>query len=443
MTKRPIPTISPATPTTSPLRSAFIGCVLALLAACGGGGGGSAPTAAPPTAADEVKFVTDYLQDWYLWYRQLPAIDPSAWSTPEQALAALKVPQDRYSYIDTAATFDAFFDEGRALGFGFGYALVGGELWIRYVQPHSNAQAAGLRRGDRIIAIDGTPMATLVASNRVDAALGPATEGFSANFDLLRGTAAQSITMTKSWYTLANVLDARVIDRPGGKVGYLAFLSFTEPSRAEWLSALTQVQEAGAQDIVVDLRDNGGGRLSVANLIASSLMPTGLDNAVGTVLEFNDRHTGSNLTYPLTPVANSGRVRRLVWITSARTCSASESLMTSLRPYMTAAVIGETTCGKPVGFTPPEFNGKVYSIVTFRALNRDGFSDYFGGLAPDCTVGEDYSRPYGDPAEAKLAAALQWLDGAGCPVATTKSVPPRESQAPRGIGGLHDLTGLR
>lgn len=435
MTKRPFPMMSL-------LRSACIGCVLTVLAACGGGGG-SASTAPAPSAADEVRFVTGYMQDWYLWYRDLPAIDPSAWSTPEQALAALKVPQDRYSYIDSAATFDAFFDEGRALGFGFGYVLVGDELWIRYVQPHSNAQTAGLRRGDRITAIDGVPMATLIASNGVDAALGPATEGFRATFDLQRDTAPLFITMTKGWYTLASVLDARVIDRPGGKVGYLVFMSFTEPSRAEWLTALTQVQEAGAQDIIVDLRENGGGRLSVAALIASSLMPAGLDNPVGTKLEFNDRHTGSNQIFPLTPVANTGRVRRLAWITSARTCSASESLITSLVPYMAAALIGERTCGKPVGFTPPEFNGKVYSIVTFRTLNRDGFSDYYSGLSPSCTTGEDYSRPYGDPAEPKLAAALQWLDGAGCPVAATKSVPRHEVQTPRGIGGLHDLTGLR
>jgi carboxyl-terminal processing protease len=437
MTERPRPTM----PRVSPLRSALIGCALTVQAACGGGD--SAPIASPPTAADEVRFVTDYLRDWYLWYGQLPAIDPSAWSTPEQALAALKVPQDRYSYVDSAATFDAFFDEGRALGFGFAYALVAGDMWIRYVQPQSSAQAAGLRRGDRIVAIDGTPMATLVASNRVDAALGPATEGFSAHFDLLRNAAPLSVTVTKGWYTVASVLHARLIDRPGGKVGYLAFLSFTEPSRTEWLAALMRLQQEGARDIVVDLRDNGGGRLTVANLVASSLLPAGLAGVAGTTLQFNDRHSGSNLTYSLTPVEGVDPVRRLIWITSARTCSASESLMTSLRPYLWAAVVGETTCGKPVGFTPPVFNGKVYSIVTFRTSNRDGFSDYFAGLAPDCTVGEDYSRPYGDPAEPKLAAALQWLDGAGCPLARAKSVPQHPAPMPRGIGGVHDLTGLR
>lgn len=412
------------------------------MAGCGGGGGGSG--SAPVTAADEVKFVTDYLQDWYLWSTQLPAgIDPAAWSTPEAALAALRVAQDRYSFIEDATTFNAFFDEGKALGYGFGYAIVGSELWVRYVQPQSNAWAAGLRRGDRIAAIDGTSTATLIAQDRVDDALGPVTEGVTGSFDLLRAGAALRITMTKAWYTVQNVLDARVIDRPGGKVGYVLYLAFTEPSRSEWADALAGVLAGGATDLVVDLRENGGGRLSVANELASALAPAGHEGDIGTQLVFNDRHAGSDQAFRLLPSPDAGRVARLVWITSPRTCSASESLMTSLRPYRTATTIGETTCGKPVGFTPPTFNGKVYSIVSFRNLNRDGFTDYFDGLAADCAAGEDYSRPYGDPSEPKLAAALQWLADGSCPSATAvgKSIAvPVRSTA---LTGLHALTGLR
>jgi carboxyl-terminal processing protease len=407
-------------------------------AGCGGGGDGGQMSGTPGVNAD-VKFLSDYMADWYFWYSQLPAVDLTTFATPEDALTAMRVAQDRFSFIETAETFNALFDNSQALGFGFGYIVLGTQVWIRFVQPLANAATAGLQRGDRLVAVGGTPVETLIAQNTLDASFGPAQDGYSLVLSIQRGTQMLDLPMTKSWYTVKNVLDARVLDNAGRKVGYINFFSFNTPAQGEWNTALQQVLDGGAQDLVVDLRENGGGLLSVATALSSSMAPAGQSGQLYGHLEFNDKHVASDSTLSLQAAATAGRIDNLVWITSPRTCSASESLMVSLRPYRSAMSVGETTCGKPVGFTAPTFDGKVYNVVTFRSVNRDGFTDYYQGLAPDCSVADDYATPFGDPNEPKLAVALQTLRTGTCPAATTKSI---ERHLPPVVRGMVNMTGL-
>ena len=106
----------------APLSTRFFAPLLAGLAvaACGGGGGGGgAPPSATPPEPPSASYLVSYMYDWYYWADRLPpAPAPDTWPDAHAALAALKVAEDRYSYIEPAATYDAFFDEGRSLGFG-------------------------------------------------------------------------------------------------------------------------------------------------------------------------------------------------------------------------------------------------------------------------------------------------------------------------------------
>lgn len=408
-----------------------------MLAACGSG----LPSPLDPLSAllgagSPVRFLVDYMKDWYLWTDRLPRfIDASRWSTPEEALDALRVEEDRYSFIASADSFNAFFDDGRALGYGFGYAIVDTQVIVRSVQPASNAATAGLRRGDRIIAVDGKPTPGLVAAGTFDDALGPVVEGQRAVLSVQRGGATIEFAMARGWYEVASVLESRAIDTADGRVGYLAFYTFTEPARTQWDTALDGLRAAGVRDLIIDLRENGGGRLSVANHVASSLAPPEAASLRSLHLEFNDRHVDANESFEFEQ--GTGFAGRVIWITGAGTCSASESVIAALMPYRVKAQIGAATCGKPVGFTPPEYEGKVYNIVTFRSKNRDGYTDYFQGIAPDCMVPEDYDHAFGDPAEARLAAALAWLRDGRCVAAQTKSfVPPRAAAPDRGLDAL-------
>lgn len=389
----------------------------------------------------EVEYLRSYMNDWYLWYSQMPSADLTQAATVDQALDALRAPQDRYSFIESAAVFSAFFDEGRTVGFGVGLTVQGDSLFVRVVQPNSQAAAQGVLRGDRIVSINGELVSTLIAEQRLDAAIGPAVVGLSADLTVQRAGSTINRTLTKTEYSLKYILSATVFMNGHRKTGYVYFTSFGTPGRDEWRAALTSMINQGVTDLVVDLRDNGGGFLSIANDMASSLAPAQVGGQLAFQLLFNNRHSSSNQQFVLSNDPLAGNIERLAWITSARTCSASEALMAALMPYRAAARVGSTTCGKPVGFTPPEFNGKVYNVVSFTSSNRDGFSDYYSGLAADCAVStDDLSHELGDPAELNLQTALQRLATGNCPAVATKSTGAVYTPLGRGMtrmSGLH------
>ncbi|MFT4100007.1 MAG: S41 family peptidase [Burkholderiaceae bacterium] len=297
-------------PTTTSRAAAAL--LLALsLAGCGGGGsaGDGRDADAVPAGTTDAAYLYDYMKDWYLWYRQMPAVDPAAYASDQALLDAARVEQDWFSYIDSAQVYHAFYDEGEAVGYGFGYSVSGNAMWIRYVQPASNAGAADLRRGDQILAIGGQTIATLQAGGGIDAALGPAQEGLGTTLTVQRGASTFELPLTKTRYAVRSVLDHRVIDAPSGRVGYLSFMSFTAPAQLEWQAALQELLDQGVADLVVDLRENGGGRLAVASALASSLAPADSAGQVAIRLQFNDRHGGSDQSLQFAYDASAGKIR--------------------------------------------------------------------------------------------------------------------------------------
>ena len=81
-----------------------VGVVVCVLGGfgCGDDGGTARSSGAPVDRASEIKFLGDYMRDWYLWYARLPALDVSGAASVDAALDALRVPEDRYSFIESA-----------------------------------------------------------------------------------------------------------------------------------------------------------------------------------------------------------------------------------------------------------------------------------------------------------------------------------------------------
>jgi hypothetical protein len=122
---------------------------------------------------------------------------------------------------------------------------------------------------------------------------------------------------------------------------------------------------------------------------------------------------------------------RVFVLTGPYTCSASESIINSLRGIGVPVVqIGSTTCGKPYGFYPQDNCGTTYFSIQFRGVNALNFGDYSDGFSPanapvltnavvpGCAVADDFTHALGDPAEARLAAALGYRTSTNCPPAT-------------------------
>ena len=100
-----------------------------------------------------------------------------------------------------------------------------------------------------------------------------------------------------------------------------------------------------------------------------------------------------------------------------RTCSASEQVINGLRGAgIEVVAVGETTCGKPVGFLPSAACGRTYSVVNFESVNQRNEGRYFDGFAPTCEVAEDFSTVQGGSADPLLQAALATVDSGFCPV---------------------------
>lgn len=394
-----------------------------LLASCGGGGGdgGSPGGSAACDVAGQKNWLRSYMFDWYYWTGQSPNPEPAGFATLDAYFAALKytnypgVPNgiDPWSGYQSTASYNQFFAEGRSTGYGVSVNGLEGQLplKVRYVEPQSPAGLAGLLRGDVIKAINGVPDTTLVGGNF---AVLSGSAGQQITLDIERNGVPQRVVLTAADHALTPVSASATLTAGTAKVGYIVLKDFIVQAEPELSTRLNAIKAAGATDLVIDLRYNGGGRISTANHFASELVGA---RGVFTTLQYNSKQQSANRPpFTLTDSSAPGVFNRIVVLTGPRSCSASELLINGLRPYaQQVETIGSTSCGKPYGFNPVPSCGNTFSIVNFKAVNARGEADYEAGIPPKCAVADDFSGALGDPTEKLTAAALNYLQTGACP----------------------------
>jgi len=133
--------------------------------------------------------------------------------------------------------------------------------------------------------------------------------------------------------------------------------------------------------------------------------------------------SSQGLSLPSGQPLPSLNLARVFILTGPDTCSASEAVINSLRGIgVQVILIGSQTCGKPYGFYPQDNCGTTYFSIEFKGVNHQGFGDYTDGFVPQnasalnggvaipgCAVADDFTHNLGDPAEARLAAALKYV----------------------------------
>ena len=403
-----------------------------LLSGCGDDPG-SGVVVAPDSCSVEARkqFVWEVLKDTYLWAEQLPeSIDFDDFSDEEALLKALRYqPADRFSFITTQADEDAR-QSNRMTGLGVSLLLnqASDAYIVRYAYKNSPAWDAGLRRGDRIIAFDGEPVEQLVAAMDAgqltwDEIIKPATAGVSLSISWLDAEGNRfSDEVIKARITTNRVHGERIFNTAAGRIGYFAFTSFTEASGLELQEVFSLFQADNLDELILDLRYNGGGRISVAQQLASSI--TGALTADEVFVEYlhNDTYTSRNSTSRFINPPEALDLPSVTVLTSAESCSASELVINSLQPFVDVTVVGEVTCGKPVGMYLHEYCDKVLYPIEFQLVNADAEGDYFDGLTPDCVVPDMPRYPWGDVRDTQLAAALDYIETGSCPVASGKPI---------------------
>ena len=389
----------------------------------------------------QVEFVRQTLREMYLWYQDLPDPPVSGFSSPEAYLEAVrnKSFDQSFSYIANRAESEAFFSESQFIGVGVSYRQTGAaELRVTGVFPGSPAAEAGLERGDYLLSVNGTPVGTLIANGGLDAAFGPSTAGVVVTLGWRSEEGAESSArLTKRAVTIPTVSDTRVFDLGrSGRVGYLHFRNFVQPSTAALNAAFADLFAADVDELVLDMRYNGGGLISVAQHLGGLIGGERTRDQVFVEFFHNDKNASRNQTLRFPVPANALGVSRLVVITTRGSASASESIINSLRPFIPVTVVGEQTYGKPVGQYGFDFCDKTLFPVAFQVRNARGEADYFDGIPADCAAPDDLDHELGDSREASIGEALRYIQTGRCTSASATAArahAEREARIGRGL----------
>jgi C-terminal processing protease CtpA/Prc len=412
--------------------------------------GSSTPTSSDATGNScttlgQVQTVRTTLRDWYFWYQQLPDPDPAGFSSPDAYLEAVRYrPLDTtFSYVALKAESDAFFSDSQFVGYGFRSTLVASDdLRAADVYANSPASRAGLDRGSRFLEIGGRTVADLVASGQLGSAFGPSQVGVTTRVRFLdRAGAAHEATLVKELVTIPTVSVEEVYRIGGRTVGYLVFENFVRPSTEALNATFGRFKEAGVDEVVLDLRYNGGGLITVAQHLGGLI--GGAATADRTFVRYvhNDKQAARNnaAAFPLPP--NALGLQRLVVIATRGSASASELVINALRPFMEVTIVGDRTYGKPVGQYGFDFCDKTLFPVAFSTRNANDQGDYFNGLPVDCAAPDDITHALGDTDEASLAAALGFIRTGSCSAVAAAEAraqglrrPPLSAQPHRGDG---------
>jgi C-terminal processing protease CtpA/Prc len=425
------------------------------------------------TTLEQNNFLRSYTNDTYLWYDEVIDRDPALFNDPLTYFDLLRTdaetpsgqPKDKFHFTYDSEEWRQLSQSGVSAGYGIDWAFISNvpprELLIAFVEPGSPADllALPLARGATILEIDGVDIndTTQAGIDTLNAGISPPDVGEQHTFTVqdLGATGTRQVTLTSVNVTSTPVQNTDVISTPTGEVGYMTFNTHIATAEQALIDAVDQFNAhnngAGIDDLVLDLRYNGGGFLDIAAELAYMIAgPVPTAGQVFDELQFNDKHpvTDPVTGQPLSPTpfydtslgapfkATPGQplpsldLPRVFVLTGPGTCSASEAIINGLRGVGVEVIqIGSTTCGKPYGFYPTDNCGTTYFTIQFRGSNAVGFGDYADGFSPansagpgedvpGCSVADDFTKQLGDPTEARFAAALAYRDNQACPAAS-------------------------
>lgn len=467
---------------------------LVLLSSCGGGGGGGnaapIPPAPPPSggitwtsgvfqpssrfearcaaprpgtsdlpgsALEEKHWLRSWTNELYLWYSEVPDRNPALTANVLDYFDLLLSPtKDRFHFALDTDEFEEQSQSGISVSYGALWVILEPvpprRIVVAFVEPGSPAStpSVNLLRGAEVLAIDGVDAVnnnTQAGVDVLNAGIAPSVEGESHSFRIRDPSGAtRDITMQAARITSNPVPLVRTLSTPSGNVGYLLFNDHIATAETELVDAINTLKANSVQDLVLDIRYNGGGFLGIASQLAYMIGGAPTAGRVFERLVFNDKNPNTNPVtgQPLTPAPFATttldfslppgqplptlQLPRVFVLTGPDTCSASESIMNGLRGVRVEVIqIGSTTCGKPYGFYPADNCGTTYFSIQFKGVNEQGFGEYADGfspantiggaqpLIPGCSVADDFSAALGDINEDRLAVALAYRLGQSCP----------------------------
>lgn len=320
--------------------------------------------------------------------------------------------EDAFGRLREAAT-------GRYAGVGIEIDLRDGFVNVIAPLAGTPADSAGIRPGDRIVAVNGKPTTGLSMEEVQQALRG--SPGTSVTLSIERDEQpAQAITLRRTRITYHPVQRTLLL---ASQVGYVRLAAFSETARREVRQAVDSLRGLGARSLILDVRENPGGLLEQGIEVADLFLDAGkvIASTRGRTPEANQEFVDESAQrWPSLPV---------VVLTDSGSASASEIVAGALRDHGRAVLVGSRTYGKGSAQSVfPVAEGRALKLTTALWFTPDGRSiegdSTESGIPPHVEV-----RPVPPPVDSigarrgpawpagdvVLARALQLLEGVTTP----------------------------
>lgn len=282
-------------------------------------------------------------------------------------------------------------------GIGVYMGFKDGNVQIISVMPDSPGEAVGLQAGDRILAVDGTPVSEIVPDEVAIKIRGKA----GSTVELLigrEGQADQTYTLTRDVINVKTVLDRMIDD----KIGYIRISSFSEKTGEEFRKAMSELESKSMRGFVLDLRENPGGVITGCVEVAKEIVPKG---PIVSVIQ----RDGSKEVY-------SSELEQtkypIVVLMDQNSASASELLAGALQDTKAATIVGTKSYGKgSVQTVMPMFHEDGLKLTIAKYYTPNDRSIDGVGIEPDVEIKSDRLLPRTFAFEPDLSDDVQLAKG--------------------------------
>jgi len=360
--------------------------------------------------------------DYYIYASDVPSVNPDVYADPSELVKDIRFNDlDPFSSVQDTAERTRFFEDGVSFGLGYNWRFDDNDdVRIRFAYDDSPFGRAGIKRGDIAVSVNGESLSD-ISDERLQELIGSQENPVNSIWTFIDGEtgSTKAVSVTPSEYRLNTVLDAKsyISQNFNGVVGHIVFNQFVETSVDELDTAIQRFIDDGVTELVLDLRYNGGGRSHVGARLASQIAGSIVHDQLKIRDLHNEKYSRFDYERYFPEALPALDINRVVVLTTGSTASASERLISSLRPYFEVVTIGSTTRGKAFSSNDRKYCGKTLSAMRTRGVNANGVS-VAGGISADCYAKDDLTNNFG-PGEGMLQSALNYLVDGSCQAAPT------------------------
>lgn len=288
-------------------------------------------------------------------------------------LELVKEEDDYAGYLNQKA-YEDFLDysTGSFSGIGVNLSDQGKRLQVLSVIPGTPAEEEGLKRGDIFVTVEGQPVSEMTVEEAVTRVKGPA--GTEVSLEVLRNSERLTFDITRDEIALPN-LRGQLAD---GDIGYIQLYGFAKGAGEELRDEVDELRADGAQGIVLDLRDNGGGLVTEAISVASVFIEDGeivTYREAGAEDQVYKAEGDAFEDIPVVVLVNGG------------TASASEIVANAVQDHERGQLVGTTTFGKgSVQGILQLPDSSAVKLTTGIYLSPDGEDINGTGIEPDVEI---------------------------------------------------------